>query len=257
MAFSTTRVISDKKLKKNETLHVNKIPGLIKRYEAQLTDDLNHNVILVGDSKVRHIDLEMTAQTNLTNFWRKGAEVENTQLLPHIHRHIQRHSKPIVLLWFNTCHLTKFDNNDRKFINLVDNFDDIVNITINKYTALKQRLIYRKSTAIVLFLECPFFSITEWNGRRGHRDPESFNYNQEKLENTIYELNLKIQELNAPHKPPLVAHDMIFRIKKRPHHEQTKKISYTVLKDGIHPDRPVSKLWLIRLNNFVTRLNNA
>ena len=98
MAFSTTRVISDKKLKKNETLHVNKIPGLTKRYEAQLTDDLNHNVILVGDSKVRHIDLEMTAQTNLTNFWRKGAEVENTQLLPHIHRHIQRHSKPIVLL---------------------------------------------------------------------------------------------------------------------------------------------------------------
>ena len=166
-------------------------------------------------------------------------------------------TNPVILLWYNTCHLTKFTNKDRKFLELTDNYEDIVNITINKYIAFKQRLIYRKSTTTVIFIECPFFSITEWNSRRGHTDPQSFVSSQEKLENIIVDLNHRIEELNSPHKPPLIAQDMIFRIKKRPHHEQTKKISYSVLKDGLHPDRPVSKLWLIRINNFVTRLNNT
>ena len=226
MAFTSTRVISEKKLKKNEDIHVNSIPSLTKRYEAELTDDLKHNVIIAGDSKVRHIDLEMTARTNLTNFWRKGAQIENSQLLTHIYRHVQRHTNPVVLLWYNTCHLTKFTNKDRKFLELTDNYEDIVNITINKYIAFKQRLIYRKSTTTVIFIECPFFSITEWNSRRGHTDPQSFVSSQEKLENIIVDLNHRIEELNSPHKPPLIAQDMIFRIKKRPHHEQTKKISY-------------------------------
>ena len=47
---------------------------------------------------------------------------------------------------------------------------------------------------------------------------------------------------------------MIVSIKKKAHHQQTKRINYTVLKDGIHPDKDVSRLWLIRLNNFVNRM---
>ena len=252
-----TRVISEKKLNKNEDLLLERIPTLRKRFEEQLTDDLKHNVLIVGDSKVRHLDQEMTAKTNLTNFWRKGAEIDNTRLNPHIYRHIQRQTNPIVLLWFGTCHLTKFTDQSRTFIDIVDNHDEIINRIVDKYTQFKQRLIYKKSTTTVIFIDCPYFSITEWNSRRGHLNPKSFANSQEILEGLITELNKRIQEVNAPIKPPLIAQDMLFKIKKRSHHSQTKKISYSVLTDGIHPGKDISKLWLIKLNNFVTRLINA
>ena len=199
----------------------------------------------------------MTAKTNITNFWRKGAEIDNSSLNSHIYRHIQRHTNPIVLLWFSTCHLTKFTDRSRTFLDIVDNHDEIVNRIVDKYTEFKQRLIYRKSTTTVVYIDCPYFSILEWNNRRGHPNPSTFTNSQAILEGLISELNTRIQELNAPFKPPLIAQDMVFKIKKRSHHNQTKTVTYSVLKDGIHPDRKISKLWLIKLNNFVTKLINT
>ena len=107
------------------------------------------------------------------------------------------------------------------------------------------------------FIKPFLISITEWNSRRGHLNPTSFANSQETLEGLITELNKRIQELNAPFKPPLIAQDMLFKIKKRSHHSQTKKITYKVLIDGIHPGREISKLWLVKINNYVTRLINA
>ena len=72
------RLISVNKFQKNEELRRNKVKFLISKYGAEITDDLKHNVLIVGDSKVCHLELEMRANPTLTNYWRKGAEVDST-----------------------------------------------------------------------------------------------------------------------------------------------------------------------------------
>ena len=248
------RVISEKKIQRNERINGKTIKKNIQKYKAELTDELKHNVLLVGDSKVRHVENEMTDNTHLQSFWRSGAKLDNSMLLPHIDRHLNRYNKPIVLLWFNTCYLTNFITGQRKYIDLSDN-NNIVNTVIDKYTSFKQRKIYAKSSSIIIFLECPFYSIIEWNRVKGHPNPAAFEESQIQLEQNIKELNNKIRELNLPYNAPRLAQDMVFRIKKRANHEQTVKLDYTLLTDGLHPDTEVSLLWLIRINNFVNRVN--
>ena len=91
---------------------------------------------------------------------------------------------------------------------------------------------------------------------KGHPNTIIFQESQTQLEEIIVELNERIKQLNSPYNPPQLAKDMILSIKKKKNHEQTKKINYTVLKkDGIHPDKQISLLWLIRINNFANRVN--
>ena len=250
-----TREISDKKRLKNESLILNQNKKRLLKHSKELTDKLKHNAILIGDSKVRHLENEMTANTDLTTFWRSGATLDNPILKQYVDRHISRFNKPIVILFFNTCHLTKPTYIRSKYVDLVDNADDIVNITIEKYREYKQTRLYRRPSAKIVFLECPFYSIPKWNQHRGHPNPEIFNESQERLEKMVKELNDKIRELNSPLNPPLVAQDMLFKIKKKKNHEQTQLVAYSVLTDGIHPDRDISKLWLVRINNFINSIN--
>ena len=249
------REISDKKIEKNAEIRKKWFIRRINKYEKEITDDLNHNVLLIGDSKVRHLENEMTAKTNLTAFWRSGGKLDNVMLKRHIDRHISHFNQPIVVLYFNTCYLTDFITGSRKYVDLVENSDTVVNRLVDTYMQFKQDRLYRKPSIKLIYLECPYYSIVDWNRQKGHPQPESFANNQVVLEKLIDELNLQIKEINLPFYPPRLAQDMIIKIKKRTNHAQTKRIDYSVLKDGIHPDKTISKLWLIRINNFVTSLN--
>lgn len=250
------REISEKKLNKNAEIRKKWFTQRINKYEKELTDDLNHNVLLIGDSKVRHLENEMTAKTNLTCFWRSGGKLDNVMLKRHVDRHISHFNNPIVVFLFNTCYLTDFIDGSRTYIDLVENSDTVVNSVIDTYLQFKQARLYRKSSVKIIYLECPYYNIVEWNRRKGHPQPDSFAINQERLEHLIDELNLRIKEMNQPFNPPRLAQDMIIKIKKRTNHAQTKRIDYSVLQDGIHPNKVISKLWLIRINNCVTALNN-
>ena len=249
------RQISDNKIKKNEEVQANVIKSRIKKHTKELSNDLKHNALIVGDSKVRHIEQLMTAKTNITAYWRSGSTLNNRCLKQYIDQHISRFNKPIVILLFNTCYLTNVVDKKTKYIDLVANYDEVVTITIESYRAFKQQRLNNKPAAQIFFIECPFYSIVEWNRLMKHPQPESFQTNQDKLENMIKELNSKIKELNAPHSPPQIAQDMFVKIKRKKNHTQTRRINYTLLKDGIHPGKDLSQLWLVRINNFVTALN--
>lgn len=255
MEVTEERQISDKKIQQNEVVQGNVIKSRIKKHTKELSNDLKYNALLVGDSKVRHIQQLMTAQTNLSAFWRSGSTLNNRCLKQYIDQHISRFNRPIVILLFNTCYLTYVTDKERKFIDLVPNSDDVVNSTIESYRAFKQQRLYNKPAAQIMFIECPFYSIVEWNQRMRHPEPDSFQANQDRLEKMIIELNSKIKELNAPQSPPQIAQDMIVKIKKKANHTQTRRINYTLLKDGIHPGKDLSQLWLVRINNFVSALN--
>ena len=70
-----------------------------------------------------------------------------------MYRHIARFNKPILILIFNTCYLTTVTNKETKYIDLVSNSDDIVNIVIEKYRVFKQRRLYIKPAARIIFIE--------------------------------------------------------------------------------------------------------
>lgn len=250
------RVISEKKILKNEEVHDKVIKTRTTKFTKQLCNDLKHNALIVGDSKVRHLEKQMTAKTNITAFWRSGAKLDNYSLKKHIDRHIARFNRPIVILVFNTCYLTTVTDKHAKYIDLVPNEDEIVNFVIEKYRDFKQQRLYNKPSARIVFIECPYYSIVDWNRCMKHPEPELFQNKQNKLEILIQELNVKIKELNLPLNPPQIAQDMIIKIKKKKNHKQTKRISYNVLKDGIHPGNDISELWLVRINNFISKLNN-
>ena len=251
-----SRVISDKKVKQNGEVHKKWVEGRISKYEKELTGKLNHSTILIGDSKVRHLENEMVSATNLTCFWRSGAKLDDVALKRHIDRHISQFNEPIVVLLFNTCYLTNFVAGNRKYIDLVNNVDEIANIIVETYRRFKQARLYRKPSSKIIFLECPYYSIVQWNKRKGHPQPDIFENNQEKLEKVINKLNEQLTELNLPFNPPRLAQDMIMKIKKRKNHKQSKLINYSLLLDGIHPAKNISKLWLIRINNYVSSLGN-
>lgn len=131
--------------------------------------------------------------TDITAFWRSGVTIDNPVLKQYVDRHITRFNKPIVIRFFNTCHLTKPTYIRSKYVDLVDNANEIVNITINKYIEYKQTRLYRRPSVKIILLECRFYSILKWNQHRGHSNTDMFNESQEKLENIVKQLNEKIR----------------------------------------------------------------
>ena len=210
------RIISDTKVNKNEEIRINWIRRQVTRYSSELTEDLKHNALLIGDSKLRHLENEMTNKTHVMSFWRSGATLENPALRKHVDRHISKYNKPIVICLFNTCYLTSVSDRIRKYIEITQNSDDIVNFIIEQYTQFKQERLYRRPSAKIIFIECPYYSIIEWNRIKKHPNPKAFTEQQERLEMMITELNTRIRELNEPENPPEISRDMIFKIKKEP-----------------------------------------
>lgn len=153
VAVEEPRQISKNKVHKNEEVQCKVVKSRITKFSKQLSDDLKHNALIVGDSKVRHIEQQMAAKTNISSFWRSGATLDNYSLKKHMYRHIARFNKPILILIFNTCYLTTVTNKETKYIDLVSNSDDIVNIVIEKYRVFKQRRLYIKPAARIIFIE--------------------------------------------------------------------------------------------------------
>lgn len=94
-----------------------------------------------------------------------------------MNQHLHRFNKPVILIWFNTCYLTGFIDKMRKYIQITNN-TNIINYIINEYTVFKEQMIMAKSSAKIIFLECPWYSIIAWNCVKGHPDPSIFQESQ-------------------------------------------------------------------------------
>ena len=136
--------LSVNKINRNETKHKEKIKKQIKHFSSELTEYSNENVMLVGDSKVRHLFNEMSDINYVHMVWRSGSELGNPELGRQVDRYVQRYNNPTIITWFGTCELTRFINTSghgRKYIDVVPNFNNIVDILVIRYMAYKQRLI--------------------------------------------------------------------------------------------------------------------
>ena len=166
---------------------------------------------------------------------------------------------PILLvIWTATCDLTQFTQQNTPKFNHYDSrhrrkkYIDLSSISISDIIGQYQRILrfasYYGSDVKVVFLECPQYSIEIWNENQGHPDPESFHSNTEILLRKIEDLNKEIQQLNKTNKicAPKFGLDLLKSRKSNKSYSSTK-VSFSLLKDGIHPEVVLSQYWLRRI----------
>ena len=158
------------------------IPKLIKEAnKLQLEENQrpspvhSRDCLLITDSKGFSLTNAITNDYYgaITIISRSGLTVDNHSFQRSFLRNIQIAKKTIVFIWFGTCELT---DKVGKFINLKENQTDIVEQIIVKYRYLKSTIQRCNNSATVLFINCPYYSIIEWNRRKAC---ENINYYQE------------------------------------------------------------------------------
>ena len=247
--------LSEAKIERNEKLNDKKTKRQITYFSEKLPREFtNENVLVIGDSKVRHLYEEMDNQTFIRTLWRSGANIENEYLTGEADKYIRRYNNPALIVWFGTCELMRVVDKHKKYIDLVDNVSNEVAILADKYRTYKHNRVLAKSSCRIIFLCIPMYSIINWNKKKGHPSPDSFLEHQALLENAITELNQLLREINNPYMPPQIVQDMFIFIKRKAGQVLTQKSNYTLLLDGVHPGKMISKLWLIRIKLFTQKL---
>lgn len=104
----------------------------------------------------------------------------------------------------------------------------------------------------VIFLECPYSSISIWNQTKCGSLRDYFIQDDKLLEIKIDDLNIQLRHLKEQN--GIVAPKFSLDLKKSRKSNKTystEKISFSVLTDGVHPCPVLSKFWLRRLVNTV------
>lgn len=226
---------------------------IIKR--TNYLENLNYigglrDVIVRGDSKARHLMPHVFNDPYININYRPGAKIDHSFLQHHTLHRVSRSHRPIVIIWMGTCELTEKRG---RFIKLVPNVEDALERIRINYTKYKEQVLRANRESTVIFWECPYMNIEIWNRAKGHSSPDIFKFEQSEMENTIDKLNLILKEINGEIRTPRLAQDFTHSYKKKNKARQYYK-NYKVLTDGIHPGKPVSKLWYLRLVKMVAML---
>lgn len=104
----------------------------------------------------------------------------------------------------------------------------------------------------VAFCEAPYLSTSIWNQSKSQTLRDKFLADDSLIEQKIDHWNISLQELNRQNgsRMPQFALDMK-KSRKSNQSYNSRKISLSLLKDGIHPDTLLSTYWLRRLINVV------
>lgn len=230
-------------------MSVQRLSKYLERTERDLIDlgSTSRKLIIVSDSKGRQLREQASSDERNYIVWYikpgKGSRYIINFVIENIDSWIRRYGSILLAIWTGTCDLTR----------KVDRFIDI-NDRVTPQSIVEQ---YERLTQIgqrygnnlhIVFLECPYYSIEIWNRLKGHNASEVFKSNTKKLEGTIDELNNIIRDLNRSlgiHAPKF-PEDMCTS-RKHNRNNTSKKISYNLLKDGVHPGDMLAKHWLRRL----------
>ena len=179
---------------KSEEYHMKQLVKWTNRLREQNHVAGLRDVCIRGDSKARCLLPFLHEDPYLNIVSRPGADIHNKFLRKQTITRIKRAYKPVVIIWLGTCELTVKRG---KFIRLVDNVEKrLLEIELD-YSYYKEELIRENIDSTIIYLECPFFSIVEWNRKRGHYAPETFSDEQIRLEKGIKQLNIILKGING------------------------------------------------------------
>ena len=226
---------------------------LSKLEESVLFEDQEKKLrpsFLVTDSKGRYLKSVQSRSSKYPEIlWKSGAKSDDADLKRDILDKVRGKENPIVLIWLGTCDFTQIGH--QKFISL--NEEVSPDSLFQKLEVLETDIKVVNSSADVIFIECPIYSIVEWNSAKKHRDPSSFQSSDVLLQEKIEQFNIAVHAKNGDSfKTPKLSMDLLKNTKtKQGLHSRYFFNIKNLYNDGIHPCETLSKLWLRRLQKFV------
>ena len=111
---------------------------------------------------VEKSDSPFTEWTIPCNSQKGCATVYDEVLINVLLRKLKNARKPVVFVWLGTCELTKKKG---KYFSLRKCTYQNIEETLTQYRNLKDQIKKANKHTQVLFVECPYYSITWWNSR--------------------------------------------------------------------------------------------
>ncbi|CAC5394454.1 unnamed protein product [Mytilus coruscus] len=215
-------------------------------------------IYLITDSKGNYIKPVIPGRfrSSIHIFSEKGATIHSNIVNTAV-RNIQTAANPIVFLWFGTCEISKKTG---RFSDIINHPYQSIEQILTEYRTVKNNILLANPSATVIAIDCPYFSIYIWNQSRGYQfNTEStirYRDTDTKLKSAIDYFNQQLTHLNRNALVPHIAQDQVISSKQRRRSRTQYKISFKSLFDGIHPKRPISRLWLHRLVKLARNLRN-
>lgn len=203
-------------------------------------------LIVISDSKGFSLEKYRETDTEKNIYFNSHPGRTTYQAANIVHRnienYIERYGDITLGIWTFTCDFT-----DKPGQNIVLNQTTIDQI-ITECNRIQSICDSYGNRVKVVFLECPYYSISIWNQTKCGSLREQFIQQDKILEDKIDELNLRLQYLNEQNgiSAPRFSLDLK-KSRKSNKVYKTGKISFGCLKDGVHPCDELSGYWLVRL----------
>ena len=149
-------------------MSLTKIQNRIERWESLHNNNIvcNKPIFFVSDSKgfqLKEAHRQLGCNVNIQFICKSGEGIQSTilrdQLLDQLDK-IDKQAHPVIIIWLGTCNLTHKKN---QFVTIHSNITDRVTIAAGFAQTLKEEIHTKCPKASVIFLDCPTYSIEEYN----------------------------------------------------------------------------------------------
>ena len=213
----------------------------------------NRKAFLISDSKSK--DLKFLKGEKYVRFYYKGgAEITDPDIQSYAaHQVTNRLNKyPVIIFWFGTCSLTEKQNG--LFV-IKNNLEEVIQDVISSYVTTKEYLLKLNPRAKVVFLDCPYTSLSMYNTARGKKFKKNlFDNQQRELIKAIDLHNKELKLINKYMKTPNLNKDFSSRTNPKRASKPRTVVDYSQLRDGCHIGRKLAELWLIRIHRLIYRI---
>jgi hypothetical protein len=127
--------------------------------EANLNNNFSYpnELFLVTDNKGRYINSIVPDRCkSFLRIYAKGGAGIHSPIVKCAIENIKVAHNPLVVFWFGTCELS---TKSGKFSDIIRNPYQTVEQLLTEYRQIKRDILLANSSAKVVFLECPYFSI--------------------------------------------------------------------------------------------------
>ncbi|KAK3101656.1 hypothetical protein FSP39_005248 [Pinctada imbricata] len=215
--------------------------------------------IILSDSKGNWLKNHVSDDVEKQIIWqsKSGARIADSTnwLKRNIAKSIINYGDIWLYVWIGTCDLT---SKNKKYISLRHNNEDGIREITTKYREIND-IIRKYPGSKLTILETPIYSIKKWNEGKGHKDPATFEDQDEELASQINALNREAREINkslGSHSPEFTSDLQTNRKVKVGDNRQLrtiKRYNFNLYADGIHTGTLLSKAWLKKITEQIKR----
>ena len=214
--------------------------------EEKRRSDIGRNIFLFSDSKGKCLKKVAKKYDNLKIIAKASATVWDQDHRYVLIRKVHQTRFPIVLIWLGTCEITEKSG---KYINLRDYPYQTIEDTLTEYRELKHSILQANRQTIVIFLECPYYSVIKANKIKGDKSVDKHNSKDKIVCDLVDYFNEKIRLLNPTNITiPRLAQDIITASKPRTRKEVKYRKNFNLFHDRVHPLKPLAEVTMVTQN---------